>query len=372
MATTTTLAPLNLTTLAAKTLPCLYSVPSEGELKLSERMVEVLPANYILWRIFFMTAFLCITVYIGYFTHEQFKYLKSSGKGLKEYRFFLWVILFFSSLLRFLWLLDPHERSTLANDGAHIFGSGRQNRHAVDFLLKSPQIAAIGVCLLQVKLWRSTVRSASRLRGQRRSFAGSNKKMDKESKIILGLVILLSIVGFGSVLLFSFNIADITSVSNAIFALYCVAMCGFGTYYAFGLHKLIHSMVLSDSKMKAVRSIKRIQRAVVVLLGACVFLVTGVAWNFFIDVCKDPDQVSANAQYLWFITFIHGAELAAFWGLTMTLHRPASSSGRSNSDISSGGSDPTRTSNYVSTDAGTEEGSEKDEKVAVQKGEEEA
>ena len=292
--------------------PCLYSVKEEGNLKMTGRMSEVLYVNYAIWRVFFLAAFLLLALYIGFHTYQCFLQLKSKGTSIRQdYRFCLWTTVFVATVLRTLWLLDPHERSVL---WPHIYGNGRQNRHAVDFLLKMPQIMCLAAVLMQVKMWRRTVNNAKQMRSKA-------KNEQTETNIISVLVLILVIVGFSSTTLYSFNVVDLSNLSNGIFALYCLAMCIAGAYYGKNLGHLIHQMIESHAKSQAVRAVQKVQRAVLIMLIASVFLIAGVIWAVFIDVCNAVDQVGENANYLWFITFVHGAEFIGIAALTLTLKR---------------------------------------------------
>ena len=123
------------------TLLCLYTNQQEADenIEYSERMSEVIPVNYAIWKLGFMLLFLAITVYTCI---ELYKRVQAERKSsiqnfnLKEFLYkpkntTLSLILIASFLLT-LCVIDPHERSEAF--WGHIYGTGRQGRAAVEIL----------------------------------------------------------------------------------------------------------------------------------------------------------------------------------------------------------------------------------------------
>ena len=133
------------------------------------------------------------------------------------------------------------------------------------------------------------------------------------------------------------------------FGIYSLFLCLSGAYYTFQLHKIISRMMGSNHKTavsvskpmdfeplvcpyanfmlflstQAIESVKRIQRAVISMLIACVILMTAIVWRFFIDTCHREDQLAENTSYIWFATFVHACEALVAVAL-YALFKPAS------------------------------------------------
>ena len=112
-------------------------------------------------------------------------------------------------------------------------------------------------------------------------------------------------------------------------------------------------MLESDHKNLALQGIQRIQLVVIIMLVACLFLVTAIAWRIFIDTCKKPDQIDQNTQYLWFATFVHGCEGIVAASLLYTLkNRKKPVERRNSGSISASITTPeTSTNKYIANDA---------------------
>ncbi len=308
---------------------CLYSTDQELEdnVEYSERMSEVIPINYALWKVGFLLLFMLATTYAF---KEIFQYLKFNKVTLGDnfkWKDFIYqpkhasiMGILIACFMRLLWLLDPHERSVAF--WGHIYGARRQERTPTEFLLKVPQVLLMTIVLFQIKVWREVVKKAKYVTRKRRVKSEIGKDMQRmslEDKVITGLAFSLLSIGLSSAFLYAANIVDISNVANIIFGLYSLALCIGGAYYSIQLQKIIHQMLESDHKSLALKGIQRIRLAVIIMLSACVFLISAIAWRIFIDPCKKPDQIDQNTQYLWFITFVHGCECIVAASLLYTL-----------------------------------------------------
>ena len=130
------------------TLLCLYTTPSEANenIEYSERMSEVIPVNYMIWKLGFMLLFLAITVYTCIEIYKRAQVERKSSIQNFDLKEFLYKpknttlsLILIASFLRILWLIDPHERSEAF--WGHIYGTGRKGRAAVEILLKVPRFA---------------------------------------------------------------------------------------------------------------------------------------------------------------------------------------------------------------------------------------
>ena len=311
----------------SSTLLCLYSTKEEIEdnIEYSERISEVLPVNYAIWKLGFLLLFLLLTLQA---CKELFRHFKKN-KSIENFNWkeFLYkpkhmtlIGIAIACFIRFLWFLDPHERSKAF--WGHLYGNRRKDRMSVEFLLKVPQVLLMTIVLFQIKIWRQTVNNVKYMSTKRRTKSAAGKDQQRtslENKIITGFALFLLTVGISSALLFAFNIVDVTTPANFVFGLYSLALCVGGTYYAVQLSKIIAQMLESDHKNAALKSIQRIQRAVLSMLVGIVFLLSAIVWRVFINTCTKENQIDQNTQYLWFATFVHGCEGSVGIALLYTL-----------------------------------------------------
>ena len=238
------------------TLLCLYTNQQEADenIEYSERMSEVIPVNYAIWKLGFMLLFLAITVYTCI---ELYKRVQAERKSsiqnfnLKEFLYkpknTTLSLILIASFLRILWVIDPHERSEAF--WGHICGTGRQGRAAVEILLKVPQVLLMSVVLLQIKIWRETVNNVKYMSIKRRVKSAAEEDVpDLGNRIVTGLAVVLLTIGLTSAMLFAAGIVDLSNLSNSIFGIYSLFLCLSGTYYTFQLHKIISKMMGSNHK----------------------------------------------------------------------------------------------------------------------------
>ena len=243
-------------TLSNTTRLCLYTTQDEANenIEYSERMSEVIPANYMIWKLGFILLFLAIVVYTCIEIYKRIQAERQSPIQKFDIKSFLYKpknttlsLILIASFLRVLWLIDPHERSVAF--WGHVYGTGRKGRAAVEILLKVPQVLLMSVVLLQIKIWRETVNKVKYMSIKRRvKSAAEGDAPDLGNRIVTGLAVVLLTIGLTSAMLYATGIVDLSNLSNAIFGCYSLFLCLAGSYYTYQLHNIISKMMESNHK----------------------------------------------------------------------------------------------------------------------------
>ena len=316
-----------------------------------ENLMATIPEAYMCWKylllaIFMILAIICvkyIVIFIGISYRKYMKQQKSNRNrrgGSKNYSllhfiftktFFKLAMIFVITILRFIWLLDPHANSKTTIPGA-LFGRKAQIHEPTTMpLLTVPQLSFILVLILEINTWKQVVDASKHLRRMENTFCNINNL--KIALFIFPLfVVIVIILGcsfVGHTVWQNPNSVchSIWSVYFFTFSLYIICLTIGGFYYAHKLFHMIKFMVISfkhqrkqnqnihdigdgitSKKDKYLNKTRRIFKAVVVLSLVGTLLISMFIFRQFVNVCCDKDQIDSNIRYLIYITVIHFSE----------------------------------------------------------------
>ena len=241
-----------------------------------------IPGVYVAWKIILILLFTLLLGWVVKEIHTFISYSKSRAKPIVTMQFFKLLLLLVATILRWVWLLDPHQTSKVWP--APLFGKDEATWNVVTTpLIITPQIIFFIIIVLEIQQWRLVVNSSDRLRSIRKQ---RGKQVARAAADDYGLhyfpVVLYFCLRHG--MLFcgwrgAVEVcADTWVIYSVTFIIYmvCFGLCGL--YYAIKLGRLIYTLrsyklkkadfdagKTVSQKQKALNKLRRVQRTVIVL-----------------------------------------------------------------------------------------------------------
>ena len=329
--------------------PCRNSVQEDHGYNYAERMYEVIPAAYLTWKVLYFALFTLTLIYMMWDCYLRISYLRKHQRPYFDYRTTVYGILTVSCTLRCLWCLDPHWKSS---PGPHLFGNNVHTWVVINALMaKLPQVGLMISVLMQVELWRTTVKRSQRLQGVQMN-ATNNRPLQIKIFILCFIFTTAAICDILSK--FFPSIGILKQVYNVVGGLVFLVLSVAGFRYARDLSKMIHAMHEEGSgspfKMKALTAVRKVRAVIYILLSLVAIVLVSLALRFSTNVCYSEDQLGANIKMLIFTALFHSTEIIGFLALTYSVsqkqdHRLKSiHSLRMNSELSSEGRSSEETS----------------------------
>ena len=128
------------------------------------------PGAYVAWKIILILLFTLLLAWVVKEINTFISYNKSKAKPIVTMQFFKLLLLLVATILRWVWLLDPHRTSKVWP--APLFGEDEATWNVVTTpLIIAPQIIFIIIIVLEIQQWRLVVNSSDRLRSIRNNVA---------------------------------------------------------------------------------------------------------------------------------------------------------------------------------------------------------
>lgn len=236
------------------------------------------------------------------------------------------ILIFFSLISRFIWLLDPYFVSEDKNY-QYIFGA-TYDRHEVisSIFLRLTQIFLYLVLLLQIKSWRVTVRNTVRFRSNRTKYANGRKTCTSALKCdnaiifsAMAILLLCSILTY--VLVPILGRQGSGNIFLFVGAFYLVVLIPSAIYYINGLSKIIVAIKnfeasidhtndpkaqrKSSKSSDAIKKIALIRKCVGAIAIVGIIIMTAAVYRQFIDRCRKNLYVRENIKYMVYVVLIH-------------------------------------------------------------------
>lgn len=298
--------------------PCRNSVQEDHGYRYAERMYEVLPAAYWTWKVLYFTLFALTLIYIMWDCSLRISYLRKHNKPYFDYRTTVYGILTVSCALRCFWCLDPHWKS---RPGPHLFGNDVHTWVVINALMaRLPQVGLMISVLMQVELWRTTVKRSQRLQGMQINTT-SNRPL--HIKIFILCFIFTTAAICDIISKFFPTIGILKQIYNIVGGLVFVVLSIAGFRYARDLSKMIHAMHEEGSrspfKSKALTAVRKVRTVIYTLLSLVAIVIVSLALRFSTNVCFSKDQLSSNTKMLIFTTLFHSSEIIGFLALVYSV-----------------------------------------------------
>lgn len=322
--------------------PCLDSVPEDHGYMYAERMYEVIPVPYMIWKVVYTTIFSLVAVFMGWDCFVRLSYLHRHSLPRCDYRTVVYCILIVSCVVRVLWNLDPHWKS---RPGPFLFGSNVHSWAVANAIMaRVPQVGLMISVLLQVDLWRATIKRSRRLENVH--------KNDAESRALHVKIFLLFLIFFAAAVCdiaayFFPNARMLKQLYNAVGGLVFLILAVAGFRYTRALSKMIGAMYGGSSserntfKEKAAKAMRKVRFVIHFMLGLVFMVMVSLAIRFSTRVRFAQDQVAANTKMLLFTALFHSTEILGFLILTYSVSQKKEKrvlsvhSGAMNSELSS-------------------------------------
>jgi len=329
-----------------------------------EHVQQFHPTGYVFWwlSIFILNLILLFCTLFGTYLrlcHPDYKTKSNSSKKSVSFARTLLIesvkpvntlAMFYFSICRILWLLDPHPNSKTfggnmwANeaDDSLPMSARSGGRPAIAFLISTPQTMALLGMTLLISLWRRITNNAQHIRRHAKS-------IKTETCAIVSAALFLLLVALPLAIAASW-VPSVVFLSNACFGLYMLVLVSGGVYYISVLHKIIAKIQSKKSK----QVVFQIEITIIAASLACFLIVGGIIYDqIAMDRCLLKTSAAMNTTYLTFIWLIHAGEWIGCMAVAYAIF-PLRSTPKSSKRSSSGMSslaDPNRRGSNMSTTA---------------------